>query len=111
MHRDRLRRFVLNESRERTNVLIANEIRHSVHIAGHGRTIGCSEARCHLDVGVAYERTQHGRFDLAEILMGEHDADVLLSRLGQDHLNLRIVADVVVTLIHIDETGEARFDG
>jgi hypothetical protein len=48
---------------------------------------------------------------LSQKLVREDYRNALLTRLREDHLNLRIVLDVVVALVDIDVAGESRFGG
>ena len=99
------------EDGERADGLVVDEIRRREHIARHRREVSASEARGHLDAGVGGERGAHRRIDLTKILMGEDNADLLLARLGQDDLNLRIILDVVVAFVDVDEAGETLVGG
>ena len=105
-HRKERRRGIADEDGEGADRLIADEIGHGVHVARHRGAISGVEPRGHLDAGVRVERGAHRRIDLPEKLMGEDDADLLLTRLGEDDLNLRIVLDVVVAFVDIDVAGE-----
>jgi hypothetical protein len=75
------RRGVADESGERSDRLIANEIRHGVHVARHRRSIARVEPRRHLDAGVGVQRRAHRRINLREKLMREDDANFLLASL------------------------------
>ena len=110
-HREDSWSWIAHEDRERTDRLIANEIGHGVHVARHCGAIGGVEPRRHLDAGICIERRAHWRVNLSEKLMGENDADFLLTRLGQDDLNLWIVLDVVVAFVDIDVAGETLLLG